>query len=235
MGKKIYVVEDMAISRAALIDMLEDNGHQVVGSAARADKAWLDLKEMDVDIVLLDINLAGEQDGIWLAQKIRDNKNMPIIFLTAYGDNQTLGRIKEVSPNGYLMKPYNTPTLLATVEIAVRAFKDSTQLNIISKDTTSIFIKDRGINEKVMVHEILYIKSDGNYIEIFLREKKYTIREKLTDFLEQLPKSNFLQVHRQYVVNTNKIDTFDYNEALINGEKIPISKTFKNRFMTSVQ
>ena len=65
MGYKIYIVEDMAVSCIALTTLLEEHGHNVIGSAARADEAWVTLKELEVDIVLLDINLAGDKDGIW--------------------------------------------------------------------------------------------------------------------------------------------------------------------------
>lgn len=225
---KVYIVEDMAISRVALITTLEDNKYNVVGSAAHADKAWLEIKEKSIDVVLLDINLSGDRDGIWLASKIREKYTLPIIFLTAYGDTNTLESIKEVKPDGYLMKPFNNPTLLASLEIVLRTSQQKREILESIPVNKSIFIKERGQQVKVFLNDILFIKSEGNYIEIFQKDKKNIIRDKISSFLEKIASEEFKQVHRRYVVNISKIDGFSATALIIDGTKIPISQSFKN-------
>ena len=78
---KIFIVEDMAISRMALESILEENNYEIVGSAAKAETAYMQLQNLDIDLLLIDINLAGEKDGIWLTNKMREISNTPIIFL----------------------------------------------------------------------------------------------------------------------------------------------------------
>ncbi len=102
---KVFIVEDMAISRMALESILEENNYEIVGSAAKAETAYMQLQNLEIDLLLIDINLAGEKDGVWLTNKLREISNVPIIFLTAYSDSKTLANVKSAKSNGYLMKP----------------------------------------------------------------------------------------------------------------------------------
>lgn len=228
---KIYVVEDMAISRAALISLLEDADYEVVGSAANANKAWDDLQFIDVDLALLDINLAGKQDGIWLAEKIRTSLKMAIVFLTAYGDEETISRLSSLNPNGYLMKPYNQPTLITTINIALKAYQNLTKKELVDfSPTLSVIIEESGQKIKLFLNDINYILSDGNYLEIHLENKMHIIRSKLKDFIKSLPENNFiLQTHLRYVVNLKKVTVLNSNNLNINQIVISISKSYKNQ------
>lgn len=226
-NKKIYVVEDMAMSRAALISMLSKNDFEVVGSAANADVAWNDIQNLEIDLLILDINLAGKKDGIWLAEQIRQNYNIPIVFLTAYGDDVTLNKLAPLNPNGYLLKPYNKPTLITTINIALQSF--NTLNDKLPEIDKLVVIIDSGSKKlKLQLSKILYVHSDGNYIEIHLEGKSYIIRHKLIDLIDALPENNFLmQVHLRYIVNKNFITSYTPNYVVINELEIPISKKFK--------
>lgn len=217
-----FIIEDNGINRVSLETILEDNSYHIIGSFSNAEEAWESLKNLKPDIILIDINLAGDKDGIWLGLKIRENLDLPFIFLTAYGDSETIERVKHTKPNGYLMKPYNEPTLLTTISIAIESFKN--------KEKTikqSLYIKDNYIRVKLDTLDILYIQSEGNYLEIFLENKKHLIRSRLADFLLQLPNNNFVQIHRRYVVNISKIDLLGNDFVKINNIELPVSKTFK--------
>ena len=227
MKNKVYIVEDQAISRFALIEILEQINYNVVGSAASADKAWDDIKKLDIDAALLDVNLAGELDGVWLAQKIRESRDMPIIFLSAYGDNNTLERVASTNPNGYLMKPYNAPTLLTNLAIAINSFTRIRVSENKDRKPNYIFLKTKGKQTRVNVYDIKFIMSEGNYLEIEMATERFIIRDKLTDFLEKLPASLFVQTHRRYVVNREKIHAYNTDTLLVGKTSIPISKTYK--------
>lgn len=203
---KIYVVEDMAMSRVALISMLEKNDFEVVGSAANANVAWDKIQNLEIDLILLDINLAGKQDGIWLATKVRENLNIAIVFLTAYSDDYTLNKMKLLNPNGYLLKPYNKPTLLTTLNIAIQSF-NALKLMLSSDKHLSIIIEMSGKKIKIQLSKILYVQSDGNYIEIFLNNKSFIVRDKLSNFLSKLPVNDYLlQCHMRYIINKNHVE-----------------------------
>ena len=227
---RIYIVEDMAISRASLEDKILAKGHSLVGSVAKAEKAWKEIQEKEVDLVLLDINLAGEKDGIWLAQQIREHLHLPFIYLTAYGDANTLKAVVDTKPNGYLMKPYKEATLLTTITIALENFnkaQNPEQKTKSSKDF--IYIKDSYIKVKVAIQDINYIQSDGNYLHLVLPQKKHLIRAKLDDFHKELPEQLFVKVHRRYIVNSSRIDLLGNDYLVIKGEEIPMAKKYKKR------
>jgi DNA-binding LytR/AlgR family response regulator len=86
------------------------------------------------------------------------------------------------------------------------------------------------VRVKLDTKDILFIRSEGNYIEIILKNKKHLIRTRLTDFLKELPEENFVQVHRRYIIHKNKIDFLGNGFLTINNTEIPISKTFKDKF-----
>jgi len=230
----IYIVEDMAITRASLEDNLLENGYQIAGSKASAEKAWEEIKNLDnLDIVLLDIHLAEEKSGIWLAQQIRAHLNLPFIYLTAFGDDQTLKEVVDTKANGYLMKPYNLPTLLTTITIAIESFADQENTSGKGDDDASIslgstiYIKDSHIRVKLSVNEILYIQSDGNYLHIFLEHKRHVIRSKMTDFSKNLRSDLFKRVHQRYMVNVSKIDQIGAEHISIGNTDIPLKGKYK--------
>ncbi len=219
--RSVFIVEDNGLNRVSLETILEDNNFDIAGSYANAEEAWEALKNIHVDIVLIDINLAGDKDGIWLGSKIREHNNMAFVYLTAYGDKETIEKVKRTQPNGYLMKPYNEPTLLTTIDIAINNFTN------VKKTGESIYIKDNYVRVKLTLEEINYIQSDGNYLHIFLDHKKHMIRAKLVDFLEQLPDTHFVQVHQRYVINFTRIDLIGNGFVIVSKEEIPVSRRFK--------
>ncbi len=228
----IYVVEDMAISRIGLEAMLVKNDYEIAGSSAKAETAWAEIQSLAIDIILLDINLAGQKNGIWLAQEIRKHLNIPIVFLTAYGDQKTLKEVLDIKPEGYLMKPYQEPTLITTLSIALTNFGENQQENssLSLKDTEddSVHIKQGRNMLKLNTNALLYVKSEGNYLQIVLATKSYLIRKKLTEFLEQLPKGQFVQCHRRYLVNLKKIEVLGKNSISIGNIDIPTSLKYRS-------
>jgi len=228
---KIYIVEDMAISRASLERMIINNKYQLAGSAAKAETAWKDLQHIEVDLVLLDINLAGDKNGIWLAQQIRAHLHIPFVYLTAYGDQQTVKEVLLTKPNGFLMKPYQEPTLLTTISIAFSNFFDSQKETISSESGVAlhntIFIKDKYMRVKLVIKDIYFIKSEGNYLEIRLQNKTHVVRSKLVDFFKLLPKDTFYQTHLRYIININKIEAIGKDFITISNVDIPVVKKYK--------
>ena len=230
---KVFIVEDMAISRTYLEEMLFKNNYEIVGSSATAEKAWKEIQSIKVELILLDINLAGDRNGIWLAQKIRRYFNFPIIYLTAYGDQQTIKEVIETKPNGYLMKPYQEPNLIAAIEIALNNFDRDTSeiksLNNLNPKDEFIFVKDRYNKVKLFLNAILFIKSEGNYIEINLEDKKHVVRSKLSVFKEQLPENIFYQTHQRFIINIDKVEVIGKDFFTIKEDKIPISQKYKTK------
>jgi diguanylate cyclase (GGDEF)-like protein/PAS domain S-box-containing protein len=118
-NENILIVEDEKIIALDLQRRLERFGYSVVGMASDGQEAINLAAERRPDIILMDIMLAGDMDGIEAARRIRAQLGIPIIFLTAYTDEKTLERAKEVEPFGYILKPFKERELYTTIDIAL--------------------------------------------------------------------------------------------------------------------
>jgi DNA-binding NarL/FixJ family response regulator len=116
---KILIVEDEPVIAENIAVYLDNNDFEVSGIAYDTDEALEQLKTNTPDAVILDINLDSEKDGIDIAATINKNYQLPFLFLTSYSDKETLNRAKLVKPAGYIVKPFNEKTLLASLEIAI--------------------------------------------------------------------------------------------------------------------
>ncbi|MFO7889167.1 MAG: response regulator [bacterium] len=116
---KIQIVEDENIFAMDLVTQLESMDFSVVSVADNGKKAIQEAEKENPDLILMDIKLKDEMDGIETAQYIKSQKNIPIVFLTAYADEETLKRAKIIEPFGYLLKPINKRELKAVIEMAL--------------------------------------------------------------------------------------------------------------------
>ena len=224
---KIVIVEDMAVTRVLLEEKLNQSNYEVAGSFSMAETAWESLKTMDdIDLILLDIHLAGEKNGIWLAHKIREHKHIPIVFLTAYGDDRSLQEVIATNPDGFLMKPYKGPTLITTIKIALKKFRESNEEKQ-TQESPIVYIKDSLIRVKLVVNDILFIQSSGNYLYIHLENKRHTIRSKMGDFYNKLPSGRFVRVHQSFVINIREIQLLGSDHLNIRDVDIPIGAKYK--------
>jgi diguanylate cyclase (GGDEF)-like protein/PAS domain S-box-containing protein len=116
---RILLVEDEAISAMDLRQHLEEFGYRVTGIAASCEQALRLCQRSPPDIVLMDIVLRGECDGIQAATLIREKHDIPVVYLTAYGDADTVRRAREAMPCGFLVKPYRPDEIRATIEVSL--------------------------------------------------------------------------------------------------------------------
>jgi DNA-binding NarL/FixJ family response regulator len=119
---KILIVEDEPVIAENISLYLDNNDFEVSAIAYDSDDALQQLKSNTPDAVILDINLESEKDGIDIANHINQYYQLPFLFLTSYSDKNTLDRAKAVKPSGYIVKPFNERTLLASLEIGISNF-----------------------------------------------------------------------------------------------------------------
>jgi len=116
---RMLVVEDERIVSLDLQRRLKAMGYEVVGSAVSGEEAIQKAETLRPDMVLMDIMLDGELDGIQAAEIIRSRLTIPVIYLTAYADSATLERAKITEPFGYILKPFEERELHGHIEIAL--------------------------------------------------------------------------------------------------------------------
>ena len=158
---KILVVEDESIVAKDIQNTLIRLGYDVPATASNAVSAFQKLEDIRPDLVFLDIKLKGEVDGIQIAEKIKTNYDIPVIFLTSFVDKGTLDRAKVTEPYGYIVKPFNESDLQTTVEMALYKFE---------KDKETKYSKERYENALLNLDEAIIIL-DTNYAVTFLNPK----------------------------------------------------------------
>ncbi len=125
---KILVVEDESIVAHDLKNSVESLGYEVPAIAASGEEAVQKALELSPDLVLMDIMLKGEMDGIEAVARIRQKIDLPVIYLTAYADEDTLGRAKATTPFGYIIKPFDERGLQVGIEVALYKHKMDMEL-----------------------------------------------------------------------------------------------------------
>lgn len=125
---RIFVVEDEVIVARDIMLQLGELGYEAVGTSTRGEEAVAAVERLRPDLVLMDIQLAGAMDGIAAAKLIRERCALPVVFLTAFAETETLNRAKLSEPFGYIIKPFDERELRTVIEIAL--FKHQSDLNL---------------------------------------------------------------------------------------------------------
>jgi len=237
---KILIVEDEYFIKEDLCDKLGKSGYEICGTADNCDSALELFNKQNPDIVLLDIHVHGEIDGIEIGKKMQEIKRTPIIFLTALANKPTISRAKEAYPSAYIIKPYIEKQLDIAIELALHNFHADGGNQAVSPAQNKqapdnnhyfqkerIFLKVNGRFEKILLDEILWIESDHNYSTIVTVNQKYVLIDSLVSIEEKLSHPHFLRVHRSYIVNMQKVDSFEEYRLFIQKAEIPVSKTHR--------
>ncbi|MCF2874744.1 MULTISPECIES: LytR/AlgR family response regulator transcription factor [unclassified Tenacibaculum] len=179
------------------------------------------LKNNDIDLLFLDINMP-QLSGISFYKSL---KNPPkVIFTTAYSEYALDGF--EVDAIDYLLKPFSFDRFLKAV---------SKVKNLRNNSIQHIIIKSEKKLHQIKVNDIYYIEGLGDYIKVHLKDTfliTYKTLKKITDLL---PKSNFVQVHKSYIINKNKLDYIEGNLAVINSKNIPLGQKYKSTFLNKLK
>ena len=243
MSKKILIVEDESIVAMDIRQSIEKLGYEVFGVASSGKKALeLLAKKAKPDLILMDIMIKGDQSGIEVSEHVKVNYQIPVIFLTAYADEQTLSKAKVTDPYGYILKPFREVDLKTNIEVALHKHKESKKLKdqveaystIISNSDTArpyIFIKNKSKFIKTNIDELYVVEALKDYVIFHTNKEKYTLHCTMKEIEAKLPPAVFARVHRSFIVNLDKIHIIDYVAASIQLEgskkEVPMGASYK--------
>lgn len=237
---KIGIVEDELVIARTILSTLEELGYSHCGPAINYTEALEMLENEKPDLVLLDIQLAGRKDGFDVAEQLNETYKLPFIFLTANSDIETIDRAKKVKPHAYIVKPFTKEELYAAIEIAFHNFTGA-QAGIRPEKPAAfttknfIFVKDGYVFRKVFFDELLYLESEANYVLLHLTSrKKIMVRSTINDFTDQLEPGRFIRIHRRFAVNNHFIEDIFPSELSIQGEKLPIGKSYRDDLLRAL-
>lgn len=223
---KILIVEDNSLIAFELSNNIEKMGHEVVDTVSTAATAEAVLQNQEVDLAILDITIKGDRDGISVAKTV-ESLGIPFIYLTSYYDEATLDRVNETNYAAFIAKPYTELDLKLNIELARRKSFEPVKQRKKEYYTYS----DNKMTKKVYFNDVLYVKSDDNYSVFHTNDnKKILVRIPLKNLEEELEDDRFFRIHRSFMINTDKIQSFSNNTVIINGESIPISNSHRKEF-----
>ncbi|MEL6123222.1 MAG: response regulator [Bacteroidota bacterium] len=228
---KVLLVEDEPIIAEDLRRQLTKHGYHIVGMAETGREA-IDLVSAHApDVILMDIRIEGDMDGIETAYQIHQHHDVPVIFITSNTDPSTFARAKLTKPHAFLSKPFRTSDIVNSIQLALfsKTSEEVDQQVRIADD--AIFLRDKTGLVKLAISDILFVQADGAYAIIHARSREYTSSLTLKKFLEEVPHARLLRVHRSYAVNVQMVDRISESTLHIGQHVIPISKAHREEVM----
>lgn len=236
---RVMLVEDEALNVRKITKMLKDIGHELVGVADNAVDGLALFEESKPDLLLVDIIIKGKTDGIQFATELTKQQPVPVIFITSLQDYGSFSRAKEAEPYGFINKPFEKDTLLRAIELAIQQFAK----NQLAEDVPaavnaaptplirdSFFLKIGNKLVKIPISSIRWIEVKDDYCTIFSDGKRYNAKISLKEFNGKLPATDFVRVHRNYIINAQFITNIDISQYTLSIDEmeVPITRTYKD-------
>jgi DNA-binding LytR/AlgR family response regulator len=242
----VLVVEDESIVSKDIQHSLKKLGYNVVGAASTGARAIELAGSEKPDIVLMDIMLKGEMNGIETAEVMKTQFGIPVIFLTAYADDSTLAKAKITEPYGYIIKPFKEVDLHTTIEMALYKHNKNKEVEkerdllysiVENKDSQEfVFVKSNSRLVKLNTKDIYFVEALKDYVVINSLDSRYTIHSTMKDIEKKLPAEQFTRVHRSYIVRLDKIAAIEYPNLHLENDKkiIPIGGSYRDELVNKI-
>lgn len=238
---RILALEDERVFANLITFIVGKLGYELIGIADNADDMMRLIHATKPDIILLDINVKGDKDGIQIGEAIQKlPKPAPVIFLTSHDEKEVFERARQTNPYAYITKPFDELTLQRAIELAFQKHSQNIgstedyigwQQDVFLED--SFFVKIGDKLEKIDVHELLYIEVDLKYITLHTKDKQLAARMTLQEIKNKIPPKMFVQIHRNCIINLKHINNINLktNEVELGGKILTISKRQKEHFI----
>ncbi|MFZ1806696.1 MAG: LytTR family DNA-binding domain-containing protein [Cyclobacteriaceae bacterium] len=223
------VVDDEPLARNLLSDYVRKVPQlNLVGTAENAVTAMSMLRENDVDLLLLDIQMP-ELTGINMLKALQ--KKPMVILTTAYSEYALESYDLDVVD--YLLKPVTFERFLKALEKVNQRLPQKeapAQASAIEKLPSFVFVKDGTKLVKVILNDILYVEGLKDYVTIHTKQQKIVSLQRLKTLEEQLPPEQFIRIHNSFIVALNAIGAIHKGEVQIGTMRLPVSESYKKTF-----
>lgn len=221
------IVEDQPPAQRILKKFIDETVNLELSATFSDGLAAMDfLKNNDVDVMFLDIHLP-KITGLDFLKSLQNPPH--VILTTAFSEYALEGY--ELNVVDYLLKPFSFQRFLQAVNKIKHPSKHPSSQDDDSKQE-EFYVKSGHEYIKVKSDEIVFIKADSDYTELHLHDKKVLSNDSLRHWLDHLNTSNFIQLHKSYIVNTEKIERVSATQVFVlGGTAIPVGRAYKNNFM----
>jgi len=225
------IIDDEPIARKLLEEYIAETDFlKLVGIAENPLKAVSIINEQKADLIFLDINMP-KMNGL---EFLRSATNLPMVIMTtAYGQYALDGF--EMAVIDYLVKPFSLERFLKATQKAL-VLKTLKHNKLPSEEVAPeyFYVKCNGKIERVLYSELLYVEAMANYVTIYTMSGKFVVYLTIKGILDNLPPETFLQVHKSYIVNLDKIKTIEGNRLYVDNAKITIGASFYDDVMDRI-
>jgi len=223
---KYIIIDDEPLAHEIIEEFCSMLPHvQLKKNCYNAMEAMQYLNENTIDFMFLDINMPKLRGLDFLGTLTKPPKT---IITTAYKEHALEGF--ELNVVDYILKPFPFDRLVKAVNKVSENQIEKTVIKEVSNDVTStrFFVKGDKKHYQIDLSDLLYIEAYGNYTKLFLKNEMIVSHEKISYYETLLTDSNFLRVHKSFIVAIDKIKFIEGNRILINEYKIPIGQTYKS-------
>jgi DNA-binding LytR/AlgR family response regulator len=230
--KQILIIEDEPLIANHIELILNESDYNVVQKVRSANEAIRILDKEKPDLILLDISIKGDTDGVELAYIINEKYKVPFIYLTSHYDESTVNRLKKTQPAGFVLKPFNEKELLTQISIALY---NTDKIKIVEcAGNNYIFVRYNNQWIKIPYGNICFAKADDNYTIIHTPEKEYLLSYPLKKIEDNFPKNKFFRVHKSFLVNLERIESISERIIIIKHHQIPIGRIYYDSLMDTI-
>ena len=245
----VYIVEDESIVAKDIFNCLKKLGYNIAGTTNNSEDAIKEIFVLKPDIVLMDIMIKGSVSGIDVAEVLRKEYNIPVIFLTAFADESTLSKAKITEPYGYILKPFKEVDLHSTIEMAIYKHKKDKELQkerdflyslVDNKDETAkdiLFVKSNSRLVKVNLKDIYFVEALKDYVVLNTQYTRYTIHSTMKDIEKKLANGDFIRVHRSFIARIDKIQAIENQTIILEDNKkvIPVGGSYREQLLKKIK
>ena len=231
---RVLIVEDDELIRALLEVIIADLGHTIVASADNAVDALVAYSVHNPHLVISDIEIKGNIDGIELAKKLLQIRKCQLLFLTGNTNDENFNRAKKLAPLAFISKPIVRVELERSIDLAVEHSNET--IGFVTESMPAdgcLYTRIGNKLKKIAIADIEYIEVDGKYSSISVAQRLVNCKISLKELQAKLPQKDFVQVNRSSVINLNCIVDIDMAKQMIKmpSAEISIGRNFKESLL----
>lgn len=232
--KKVFLIEDEWIHAEDMRLAVEELQYEWLGYCGEGIAALEQVRALQPDVVLIDLNLHGSFSGPLIAAQLKKEFNLPFIFVTSYLDDEVIRQCIGLGPVAYLHKPVNKGDLKAAlIKAEGHVAEDEAPEVAASANGRSLLVRIGKTLKPVAFEDIIAIHSDAkNYVRIFSQNNQYAVRSSLSALEKQLPQALFMRVHKEYIINLKAVTGVNEGDQTIQLQKlnVPLGRNFRAQF-----
>ncbi|MCX6316860.1 MAG: response regulator [Bacteroidetes bacterium] len=235
----ILIVEDEGLIAHHIKTLLEGFGYSTAGTCYSYQKAAAAVSELAFDLLITDIDLGhgiDQQSGIQVASQVKQQKDCPVIFLTAYNDKDTIKKAAATLPSAFLVKPVNAANLFAAIQLAVNNFISKKGLPDDSEEAPDyFFVKQGNTMLKICWKDVVHMESIKNYVKIRSNGQpapvliRDSLKQVMQDMVPAQYKNDFLKISRSEMIAKKAILKVDKEFAETAFGKFKLGKEFDRK------